>query len=201
MAIDGNFSNEYLNSIKNEVFTRMDSAENGGDGNGEVSIQEALNDLNIGAMLSGQSPEDAQKLMAAASKIPDALAKYAGDDGIFNAEEWAHFLNGSEWGDVLDIWHNSSKKTEMEMGWIDNSSSSYNDSFVTKSEVKAGILNNLSANKQNVDTTQLEAVIDRYAGDDGTFTKEEYIALKKDPLYKSFIEKYNVSPFFDANNG
>ena len=39
MAIDGNFSNEYLNSIKNEVFTRMDSVENGGDGNGEVSVQ------------------------------------------------------------------------------------------------------------------------------------------------------------------
>lgn len=200
MSLDGNYSNDYLNGIKTETFTRMDSTENGGNGDGKVSIQEAFNDLNIGSLLAGQRPEEAAKLMEAASKIPEALAKYAGDDGVFNAQEWADFLNGSEWGNVLDIWHNSSKMAELEMGWIDNASTSANDGFTTKGEVKVGILNNLMVNNKNVDTTEIEALIDQYAGADGTFTKEEYMALKSDPKYKAFLKEHNVVPFFDINN-
>lgn len=200
MSINGNYSNDYLNGIKNETFKRMDSSENGGNGDGKISIQEALNDLNIASLLSGQRPEEAAKLMDAASKIPDALAKYAGEDSVFSAEEWADFLNGSEWGNVLDIWHNSSKKAELEMGWIDNSSTSVKDGQVTKGEVKVGILNNLAANNKKVDTTVIEALIDKYAGDDGVLTKEEYMALKSDPKYKAFIKEHNVTPFYDIKN-
>ena len=192
-----NFSQDYLQSITNGAFKRMDSAKNGGNGDGKIDINEAFSDLDIGSLLSGQNIEDAQKIMKAAGNIGDALTKYAGDDSIFSAEEWASFINGDEWGSVMDAWHSSGKKAELEMNWIDNAHSK--DGYTTKGELKVGILNNLSDQNIDVSTESLEKLIDKYAGDDGTFTKEEYMALKQDDEYKSFVEKYNVTPWFNIN--
>ena len=182
----------YLNDIKNHAFKRMDGA---GDKDGKVTIKEALNDLNIGSLLSGQNEADTAKIKAAADKIPEVLAKYAGEDGTFSAEEWANFLNGNEWGAVLDAWHSSGKDAKLEMSWIDNAHG-YPDKAVTKGEVKVGILNNLLAQNVNIDTTEIEAIIDKYAGEDGTFTHKEYMALREDPAYKEILNKYHVTPWF-----
>ena len=130
----------YLKGIQNETFKRMDGA---GNKDGKVTVNEALNDLNIASLLSGQNKTDAAKIKAAAEKIPEVLAKYAGQDGEFTAEEWANFLNGQEWGAVLDAWHSSGKDAKLEMNWIDNAHG-FPDKAVTKGEVKVGILNNLT---------------------------------------------------------
>lgn len=182
----------YLKGIQNETFKRMDGA---GNKDGKVTVNEALNDLNIASLLSGQNEADAAKIKAAAEKIPEVLAKYAGQDGEFTAEEWANFLNGQEWGTVLDAWHSSGKDAKLEMNWIDNAHG-IPDKAVTKGEVKVGILNNLLARGVDIDTTEIEAVIDKYAGEDGIFTHKEYMALREDPAYKDIVNKYGVTPWF-----
>ena len=182
----------YLKGIQNETFKRMDGA---GNKDGKVTVNEALNDLNIASLLSGQNKTDAAKIKAAAEKISEVLAKYAGQDGEFTAEEWANFLNGQEWGAVLDAWHSSGKDAKLEMNWIDNAHG-FPDKAVTKGEVKVGILNNLHARGVDIDTTEIEAVIDKYAGEDGTFTHKEYMALREDPVYKDIVNKYGVTPWF-----
>lgn len=182
----------YLNDIKTQAFARMDGA---GNKDGKVTVDEALKDLNIGSLLSGQNKADTAKIKAAADKIPDVLAKYAGQDGEFTAEEWANFLNGQEWGAVLNAWHSSGKEAKIEMNWIDNAHG-IPDKAVTKGEVKVGILNNLLARGVDIDTTEIEAVIDKYAGEDGTFTQKEYMALREDPAYKAILNQYGVTPWF-----
>lgn len=82
------------------------------------------------------------------------------------------------------------------MGWIDEGSNGITkDQKCTKGEVKAGILNNMQKIDPTVDCSNIENIIDKYAGDDGTFTVEEYTALKNDPVYKAFLKKYHVNPF------
>ena len=73
-----NYEHKYLNGIQNKTFKRMDGA---GNKDGKVTVNEALDDLNIANLLSGQNEADAAKIKAAAEKIPEVLAKYAGEDG------------------------------------------------------------------------------------------------------------------------
>lgn len=191
---DGSYPKEYLDHIKNETFKRMDAK---GNNDSKVTVNEAYKDLDIGSMLSGLkkgSPEY-NKLNGLTSNVLEILAKYAGKDGKFSPEEWAAFLNGNEWRAVIDTYHSSSNFAKIEMDWVDNSRNSINDGKVTKGEVKVGILNNLAGKNINVDTTGIEALIDKYAGDDGTFTVEEYMKLKNDKQYKEFLNKYNITPF------
>lgn len=189
--IQPKYSEEYLNGIKNEVFTRADEA---GNKDGRITSDEVLEDLNIGFLLSGQNGQDTAKILTAAGSIPDVLVQYAGEDGEFSPEEYADFLNGDEWGAVLDAWHSSGKKAELELGWIDRAG--IVDGAATKGEMKAGIAKNLIANGIDVDTAKIKELIDYYAGDDGTFSKEEYMELKNDSTYKEFIETHHVSPWF-----
>ncbi len=77
------------------------------------------------------------------------------------------------------------------MGWIDKEGS--NDGITAKGEIKVNILNNLSYLGYNIDTTEIEALIDNYAGEDGIFTPEEYTSMKNDNTYKNFLDKYNIS--------
>ncbi len=52
MGING-YSSEYLNAIQNDVFSRMDAKDNGGNGDGAVNVEEAFNDLSIGSLFDG----------------------------------------------------------------------------------------------------------------------------------------------------
>ena len=189
------YSKDYLAAIENDTFKRIDTKS--GNGDGKIQVKEALADLDIPSLLSGQSKKDAAKLSKLTQNIPEILAKYAGDDGVFSAQEFADFLNGAEWGAVMDAWHASSGMAKIEMQWIDDAQTSFHDGYVTKGEVKAGILNNLAYQGKNVDTQLIEELIDKYAGEDGTFSLQEYQKMKQDPKYKSFIEQYNVTPWFD----
>lgn len=197
-SISGNqFPQEYLRDIQNEAFTRMDSVKNGGNGDGRVDTYEAFQDLHVGSLFDGLKEGSAEydSLKAAASDITSVLEQYAGDDGEFTAEEWAEFLNGDEWGEVLDAYHSSSARSKIEMSWIDNSDGMLADGKTTKGEVKVGFLQNLANKGIDVDTTSFEKLIDEYAGEDGTFTVEEYTAMRNDPMYKAFTEKYNIAPY------
>lgn len=191
---DNNYSKEYLNGIKNDVFTRMDK---NGNSDGKITVNEAYKDLDIGSLLSGlkKGSSEYNRLNGLTSNISQVLAKYAGSDGEFSSKEWADFLNGNEWNAVLDAYHSSSNFSKIEMGWIENSSHSVKDGVVSKGAVKAGLLNDLSRKNINIDTTGIEALIDKYAGEDGMFTVEEYIKLKNDKQYKEFLNKYHVVPF------
>lgn len=103
-------------------------------------------------------------------------------------------LNGKEWGNVLNAYHSSSNFAKLEMGWIDNQH--IKDGKTTKGEVKVGILNNIAQSGRKLDTTEIEAIIDKYAGNDGIFSIEEYTNLKNDKTYKNFLNKNNVSPLY-----
>ena len=86
-----------------------------------------------------------------------------GNKRVIPKEDYKHILNSERLCNVFRIL-DKKRYTEFCCDYhfdMVNIKNDYN--YVFK---KAGILNNLSANKQNVDTTQLEAVIDRYAGDD-----------------------------------
>lgn len=196
MKINGqNYGQEYLSGIENEVFSRMDAA---GNKDGKITTDEALKDLDVKGLMKGQNLIDAVKIAVAASDIEDTLVQYAGEDGEFSSEEWADFLNGDEWDKVLNAWHSSGKKAQLEMNWTDNAH--IKDGAMTKGELKVGILNNLSNKGINIDTTQIEAIVDKYAGEDGTFTLKEYQSLKKDPTYKALVEKFGVTPWYDGKN-
>ena len=186
------WDSEYLKEIENKALKQMD---NSGNQDGKVTVEEALKDLNIEDLLSGQNETDTAKIKAKADKIYEVLTRYAGQDGEFTAEEWANFLNGQEWGAVLDAWHSSGKDANLEMNWIDNAHG-IPDKAVTKGEVKVGILNNLLARGVDIDTTEIEAIIDKYAGEDGTFTQKEYMALREDPVYKDILNQYGITPWF-----
>ncbi len=194
---EANYPKEYLKGIKDTTLPRMDEA---GNGDGKVTVDEALNDLNIGGLLNGQNADDTKKIKTAGKNIEQVLTKYAGTDGEFSAQEWADFLNSDEWGSVLDAWDSSEQKAKLEMDWIDNAHMS--DGMTTKGEVKVGILNNLLYNKDKygmnvpTNTSEIEALIDKYASKDGTFTLQEYQQMKNDPAYKQFTEQYNVTPWF-----
>lgn len=191
-----NYPKEYLDGIKNGAFKRMDAKEYGGNRDGKISTKEAYNGLNINSLFSNleKGSEEYNKLKTYVNKIPDAIKKYAGEDEEFSAEEWAQFINGSEWGQVLDIYHSSSGRAIQEMKWID--SAGIQDGNTTKGEIKVGIFNSLAnTNQKQVDTSEIELIIDDYAGDDGTFTVEEYMALKEDPEFKAFLEEYGIQPY------
>ena len=190
-----NYPKEYLDSIKNSAFKRMDAKEYGGNGDGKISTEEAYNSLNINSLFSNQKKgsEEYNKLKIYAGKIPETIKKYAGDDEEFSAEEWAQFINGDEWGQVLDIYHSSSGRAIQEMKWIDEAG--IQDGSTTKGEIKVGIFNKLANTGKNIDTSEIELIIDDYAGDDGTFTVEEYMALKEDAEFKAFLEEHGIQPY------
>ena len=100
------YDKEYLEDIEKIAFSRMDEA---GNGDGKITVDEAFKDLDIGSLLSGQNLSDIAQIAYQAKDIEKVLEEYAGDNGEFSAEEWADFLNGEEWGGVLDAWHSSGK--------------------------------------------------------------------------------------------
>lgn len=185
------YDEQYLKDIEEHAFTRMDEA---GNGDGKVTVDEALKDLDIEHLISDQNLIDTIKIAYAAKDIPEVLSEYAGADGVFSAEEWAEFLNGEEWDGVLEAWHSSGKKAKMEMSWIDKAR--HEDGKATKGEMKAGLIQNLYDQGIDIDTTLLEAVVDKYAGKDGTFTQEEYQKLKNDPIYRAYTQKFNITPWY-----
>ena len=197
-TVSNQYPKSYLKDIEDNTLKRMDSAKNGGNGDGKVSVDEALTSLNIESYLDGQNEKDAKAISKASENILEVLTQYAGEDGIFDAQEWADFLNGEEWDKVIEAYNSSGKKAQKEMEWVDNSG--IKDGKTTKGEIKVGILNNLQDKGYRVDTTEIEALIDKYAGDDGTFTLEEYQKMKSDEKYQEFIEEYNVSPWYQRNN-
>ena len=51
VGISNRYSNEYLNAVRQATAENIDG--NGGKKDGKVTVQEALNSLNIGGMLYG----------------------------------------------------------------------------------------------------------------------------------------------------
>lgn len=190
------FSQDYLNSIKNEAFPRIDSKDRYGNGDGKITVDEVYKDLEIGRLFYGlkEDSDEYNRLKTYTDRIPEAIVEYSGEDEEFTPEEWAKFLNGEEWGDVIDAYHSSSNFAQLEMGWIDNQG--IQDGILGKGEVKVGILNNIAQSGRKFDTTEIEAIVDKYAGDDGIFSVEEYTALKNDETYSTFLKENCVSPLY-----
>lgn len=182
----------YLNEIKNGALKRMDT-----NGDGKVNVDEAFKSLDIASLISGQDEKDAQKIKAAAKQIPEVLAKYAGNDKQFSAEEWADFLNGKEWDTVMDAWHSSGVKAKLEMEWTDNAH--HKDGSTTKGEVKAGLFNSAVSKLKQTPSGLLQKIndiVEKYVGDDGIFSLTEYMQMKNDPEYKQLQSQYNMYPWF-----
>ncbi|MBR1680730.1 hypothetical protein IJ707_02955, partial [bacterium] len=133
------------------------------NGDGKVTLEEFKNNLSI----FGDNNLN--------QRAKDLMDKYADADGSITAEGYAQWLNSEEYGQILDEYHSSKEFSEIEMGWIENSQNSYQDGQVTKGEVKVDLLNRLP---DGVDGSEMEALIDKYAGQDGVFTVEEYTKLK-----------------------
>lgn len=188
------YSNVYLNGVRQALSENADG--NGGKKDGMVTVQEALNSLDIGGMLYGiqQGTQEYNNLKTLADNIPQALQKYAEKDGVFQAQEWADFLNGNEWGQFLDSYSSSSKCLKQEMQKIEQSQEGFKDGLLSKGELKVGIINNLRKIAPFINTAMIESIIDKYAGQDGIFSVEEYAALKKDPCYDLFLKTFKVSP-------
>jgi hypothetical protein len=202
MSVNGTrkYPQGYLDEINQVLTNRMDGNASGKK-DGKVTTEEAYKDLHIDRLLSGLEvdSEEYNKLKSLTDKIPQALSKYAGEDGIFQAQEWAEFLKGDEWEQVLDTFHSSSNFSKIEMGWIDDSR--ITDGKVTKGEVKVGLFKSLA--KANIPLIcdkkaimgRIETLVDKYAGKDGVFTVDEYTAMKNDTEYKQILKDYRIFPF------
>ena len=171
----------------------MDNKANGGNGDGKASVDEALNDLHIASLFEGleESSDEYKNLKKYTDKIPAALAKYAGSDKEFTADEWDKFLNGEEWTKVIDTHHQSSNYAEIEMGWVDNNQKK--DSVVTSTEVKAELYVKFAKAHSEEDGSIIKTIcdlVDKFAGSDSKFTKEEYTKMLKDSTYAEFMKKY-----------
>lgn len=194
VGISNRYSNEYLNAVRQAMAANIDG--NGGKKDGKVTVQEALNSLNIGGILYGikEDTQEYKNLKTLADNIPQTVQKYAGKDGVFQAYEWANFLNGNEWGQFLELHRSSSKSLKQEMQKIEQSQEGFKDGLLSKGELKVGIINNLRKIAPFINTAMIESIIDKYAGQDGIFSVEEYAALKKDPCYDLFLKTFKVSP-------
>jgi hypothetical protein len=198
----GKYPKEYLEQI-NEILKNRIDGNVSGKKDGKVTVNEAYKDLQVGSLFADlkEGSQEYNRLKALTDKIPEALSKYAGKDGVFQAKEWADFLNGKEWGQVLDAYHSSSNFAQLEMKWIDNSKGAYNDGNITKGEVKVGLFNSLEKTQlpANCDKeairNKLEDIVEKYVGDDGVFTLEEYTKMKNDPEYKQLLKEYHLYPF------
>ena len=132
-------------------------------------------------------------------KAKDIMTQYAGSEGKVSAEVYAEWLNSNEYQQVLDDYHSSKEFSEIEMGWVDNAH--IQDGQTTKGEVKVDLLNRLP---DGVDGSKMEALIDKYAGEDGVFTTEEYTNLKNDPEFKAFLKAHDIqlgTGNYTNNNG
>ena len=96
---------EYLDGIKNEAFKRIDG---NGNNDGKVTIDEALKDLKD-TVLSQMKNKNQLSV-----NINEILKQYAGADKTFSAEEWAAFLNGNEWNNVLKQYRSEQKNVLQE---------------------------------------------------------------------------------------
>ena len=67
---NGYGQSDYFKNIEDTAFKRMDDTNNGvGNGDGKITVDEALYDLGIASLLSGQNEADTAKIKAAAEKI------------------------------------------------------------------------------------------------------------------------------------
>lgn len=173
-----------------------------GNGDGKVDINEAYKSLKIGLMLlMNQGSKDAEKIKASSDGMKETLAKYSGADGTFSAQEWAEFLNGKEWGRVLDDFNASSGRAKLEMSWIDQVHN--NDGKVTIGEIGSSLWNNLVTNVHKPSESQhkfITETLKKYAKDDGIFSLEEYQALKQDKEYETFIQKNDLTAWYIGIN-
>ncbi|MBQ3642352.1 hypothetical protein II906_10590, partial [bacterium] len=192
---------DYLNDIQDVMDNRMDGNK-AGKKDGKVSYEEAYNDLDIPDLFDGlqEGSDEYNKLKTLTDKIPEALKKYIGSDGQLQAEEWSKFLNGPEWGAVLDQFHSSSNWASFQMSWIKISNEMDRNVDVTKDIVTKGLLSNLkknysSDNQFNSVSNRLKALVEKYAGKDGVFTVKEYTAMLNDSEYKQLIDKYHLTPY------
>ena len=96
---------EYLDSIKNDAFNRIDGK---GNNDGKVTIDEALKDLQDTVL---SQMKNKNQLSA---NINEVLKQYAGEDKTFSAEDWAEFLNGDEWNNVLKQYRSEQKEVVQE---------------------------------------------------------------------------------------
>ena len=201
MAIESTrkYSAEYLRQINTVLTSRMDG--NNGKKDGRVTVSEAYKDLNPASLLSGLKAGTVEynKLKLYTGFLPQILKQYAGKDGVFQAKEWADFLNGKEWNNILDTYHSSSNSEKIEMGWIDSARGMKPDGMITKGEVKAGLIQNMLKINPNYNMTIIENMIDRYAGKDGIFTLKEYTDMKNNLAYSAFLKEYKAVPFYDRN--
>ena len=192
----GNSNQQAYKTQIEQALNRIDS-----NGDGKVTVDEALNNLDIGSMLSGldEKSKEYKKLKRLTDKIPKALEKCAGDDGIFQAEEWENFLKGKKWAKVTKAYQSSSNYISAEMSQIDQSCQA--DGNCTTDEVKAVIINAIKTINPDADCSKIEKwekiekIIDKCAGDDGIFTPEEYAKLKNKSKYAKFLKKYNIESF------
>ena len=193
-GISNGYSYGYLNEVKQAMAANIDG--NGGKKDGKVTVQEALNSLNIGGMLYGikEDTQEYKNIKTLADNMSQTVQKYAGKDGVFQVQEWANFLNGNEWGQFLEVHRSSSKSLKQEMQKIEQSQEGFKDGLLSKGELKVGIINNLRKIAPFINTAMIESIIDKYAGQDGIFSVEEYAALKKDPCYDLFLKTFKVSP-------
>jgi len=190
---DGSFDAAYLKGIKDEVLPRMDSTLNGGNGDGVADVEEAYRDLNPEMVFRGIEKNSAayKKLRGYVDKIEGALEEYAGKDGKFTAEEWAQFLNGEEWGNVLDVYRTHSSEYPPNKG-LKAELSQLEDGPLTKGELKVSIFTALHKKGSNPNTENIEYLIDEFAGEDGTFSEEEYEKLNNCAAYKRFLKRYRI---------
>lgn len=97
------FSQDYLNSIKNEAFPRIDSKDRYGNGDGKITVDEVYKDLEIGRLFYGlkEDSDEYNRLKTFTDKIPEALVEYSGDDAIFSVEEYTALKNDETYSTFL----------------------------------------------------------------------------------------------------
>jgi hypothetical protein len=92
-------------------------------------------------------------------------------------EEWADFINGKEWGAVLDLFHS-----------LKNSAKTEKSGAILKKIDNTEIL---KKDEKQVIKDKLKAIAKRYAGRDYRFTIMEYNVMLNDLEYQALKNKLN----------
>lgn len=97
------FSQDYLNDIKEIIFPRIDCKYRYGNGDGKITVDEVYKDLNIDGLFDAleKDGKEYNRLKTFTDKIPEALVEYSGDDAIFSVEEYTALKNDETYSTFL----------------------------------------------------------------------------------------------------
>ena len=159
---------------------------------GTITVDEVYNALDIDRLISiscgnNTSSERYTKMQELKSKMHQVIERYAGSDGKLSDEEHIEFTRSHEFAELLNLYRSSKVGAEIEQQKMDEYfNNGHNEAWHVKSTV---VLHMCALNCTDEEIRQMYSVVDKYAGGDGIYTKEEYERFKSSPEFTALMAR------------